>query len=641
MPELETILHATCVAGHIDHGKTTLLDHFLTIARSIPPKMAGELRALDYWAQEQERGITLKSANAILTVIEGNVKHVINLIDTPGHVDLSMIVSNSLRLSDVVILVVDVVEGIMAQTETIIEQINEENLDVILFINKIDRYINELELGPEKLKEQVEYIISTVDGFLPHVDLSFATNRVVIGSAKQGWGINNALLKEHPITMSEIYELVSSRKLEELKKNYFVAKVLLNSIISVTKDSCFYSSQKLAKMLESDTHGESIEKMKDEVLLLVGSGTLISSSKTYFQARVLNGTLKQGSILFSSDGRKIKISQLFKSHINRFLPVKEARCGDIIFLSTNVPLPLNTILSSKSLNLKIKSLEYPVTPVISYAILPERGVKYSQLIDALKRIKTIDPLMSFEFNDETGELILHVVGEIHKDVINDLMKKYFNLSMKFSVPFIEEIEELDEPCETRISNMDKTFILELTCDNLNRTNAISPRYTLIYSVRDNALLVPRDLNLPLEIIDGMKFGFKIAVESGPLGGKKIKNLATYLKKVIWKGDVSLLYDDAVIYTKRAIHECLKNGLASMKVPFYDFEVKVRKEYLGKALNILNQHNAKIKSMSENTNVKIEGVIKVRQSLGLPKNILNETSGYAFWNIKRSYYASSD
>ena len=135
--------------GHIDHGKTTLSDSLLSEAGFLSPELAGEARALDFLEEEQRRGITMKSANISLYYeksLENQEPFLINLVDTPGHLDFSGKVTRALRLVDGVVVVVDAVEEIITQSETVIRQALQEGVKPVLFINKVDRLIRELKL---------------------------------------------------------------------------------------------------------------------------------------------------------------------------------------------------------------------------------------------------------------------------------------------------------------------------------------------------------------------------------------------------------------------------------------------------------------------------------------------------------------
>ncbi|MEM4681395.1 MAG: GTP-binding protein, partial [Acidilobaceae archaeon] len=147
------------IIAHVDHGKTTTSDSLLAAAGLLSERLAGEALALDYLSVEKQRGITVKAANVSLYHEYQGKSYVINLIDTPGHVDFTGKVTRSLRVLDGAIVVVDAVEGVMTQTETVIRQALEERVRPLLFINKVDRLIKELKMGPEQIQERFAEII--------------------------------------------------------------------------------------------------------------------------------------------------------------------------------------------------------------------------------------------------------------------------------------------------------------------------------------------------------------------------------------------------------------------------------------------------------------------------------------------------
>jgi len=202
--------------GHIDHGKTTLSDSLLSEAGLLSPDLAGEARALDYLEEEQKRGITMKSTNISLYYEKSLEEHepfLINLVDTPGHLDFSGKVTRALRLVDGVVVVVDAVEEIITQSETVIRQALQEGVKPVLFINKVDRLIRELKLSDDEIKKKYTRIINDFNTLIErYTEKPFNTEwkvspkkgNVAFGSALHKWGIP----KEHMRISLFIYQFI-------------------------------------------------------------------------------------------------------------------------------------------------------------------------------------------------------------------------------------------------------------------------------------------------------------------------------------------------------------------------------------------------------------------------------------------------
>jgi len=197
-------IRSMSVIAHVDHGKSTLTDSLICKAGIISAKAAGDARFTDTRADEQERGVTIKSTGVSLYFEmdredgKGMQPHLINLIDSPGHVDFSSEVTAALRITDGAMVVVDCIEGCAVQTETVLRQSLQERVKPCLFVNKVDRCILELQMEPEdmygrfrKAVEDVNVIIATYnDSLMGDVQVDPAKGTVAFGSGLHGWGFN-------------------------------------------------------------------------------------------------------------------------------------------------------------------------------------------------------------------------------------------------------------------------------------------------------------------------------------------------------------------------------------------------------------------------------------------------------------------
>src|SRR3990170_3600309 len=217
------------IIAHIDHGKTTLTDSLLAGTGLLSQKVAGSVRVLDYLEEEQKRGITMKTANISLLYQTAERAFIINLVDTPGHVDFTGKVTRALRSIDGAIVVVDAVEEIMAQTEIVIRQALEERVRPVLFINKVDRLITELKLNAEQIEEKFTRIIGNFNDLIeiygesPFKDkwkVDPARNSVAFGSALHRWGFTSSMAKRRGIKFSDVIGTYENEEYEMLQKAF-------------------------------------------------------------------------------------------------------------------------------------------------------------------------------------------------------------------------------------------------------------------------------------------------------------------------------------------------------------------------------------------------------------------------------------
>ena len=231
-----------CIAAHIDHGKTTLSDNLIAGAGMMSSDLAGSARVLDFDEQESARGITINAASASMVHSIDGTDYLINLIDTPGHVDFGGDVTRAMRAVDGCFILACAVEGPMPQTETVVRQALKEKVKPVLFINKVDRLINELQVTPEDMQSRFMETITKVNKlirqFAPEEkrkewQVSVADGTVAFGSAYHNWGITVPFMAKTGISFKDIFDYCHNEQQKELAKKAPVHEVLLD--MAVTK----------------------------------------------------------------------------------------------------------------------------------------------------------------------------------------------------------------------------------------------------------------------------------------------------------------------------------------------------------------------------------------------------------------------
>ncbi|MEM1743794.1 MAG: GTP-binding protein, partial [Candidatus Nezhaarchaeales archaeon] len=226
--------------AHVDHGKTTLSDSLLMAAGMISPKVAGKALALDYVEIEQLRQMTVKAANVSLYHEWEGKPYVINLVDTPGHVDFTGHVTRSLRVMDGAIVVVDAVEGVMTQTETVVRQAMEERVRPLLYINKVDRLIKELKLSASEVQQRFVNIIKDFNGLIElYAEPEFkskwkvdpAKGQVAFGSALHKWGLTIPIAQQKGVRFSYIVDAYERGYYDKLAGDFPLYAAILDMVV--------------------------------------------------------------------------------------------------------------------------------------------------------------------------------------------------------------------------------------------------------------------------------------------------------------------------------------------------------------------------------------------------------------------------
>ena len=226
------------IIAHIDHGKTTLTDNLLAGAGIISKELAGEQLFTDFYYLEQERGITIFAANVSMVYNYKGDDYLINLIDTPGHVDFGGDVTRALRAVDGAVVVVDAVEGAMPQTETVLRQAMKESVKPVLFINKVDRMINELKVDAREMQVRLAKIIDKINKLIKGMKrdryeewkLDAAKGNVAFGSALYNWAISVPTMKNTGIGFKEVFEYCKAGNMKELAQKCPAYEAVLDMV---------------------------------------------------------------------------------------------------------------------------------------------------------------------------------------------------------------------------------------------------------------------------------------------------------------------------------------------------------------------------------------------------------------------------
>ncbi|MCH8905878.1 MAG: GTP-binding protein [Candidatus Heimdallarchaeota archaeon] len=624
------------IISHVDHGKTTLSDYLIASGGMLPEHLAGSARALDFLPQEQRRGITIESSLATFIFKEQNEEFLVNLIDTPGHVDFSGKVAESLRLVDGAIILVDAVEGIMAQTKTVLIQAIRENIDLVLFINKIDRLIKELGLDLTGIQKKIELII----GEIRNIYLKFSENdtghpkfsngTIILGSAIDGWAIDAEYVNQGG-KLSNIVELYSQENIQ-INPKISLPAVMKRVIVNKLPSPVTGQRNKFPSLIVGEVDAKLIRKLRNPkpthkpVVLLGRLFRFSSNNMVAFMARVITGTVKKGLMLTSSStGMKTRINRILNIHGRTIKDTTQLNVGQIGGLVLSRPsYPGDFLTLELETNLKFKNFSYVQEAVVAVSIEPRKINDLSKLHEEISKIAEITPGLEFETNKDTGEMLALGVGTLQLDILTSDLKAV-DFDIEVSEPNIIKFEI---PTTSETYSSEKTDGVIIHCSRFLRLDDL-PMTTLIYedSHNNKFFVKPR---LKGTLLEGILSVFQQYMKISPLSGIKIKDFIFSINDFPEKiNDES--YENGIVIGSMLIKEALTKSRAKVHEPHYTLEINSPEKFLGSIIQELMKSEASVVEINTNHGEsEILAVISVFNGLKIADTFRAITDGYIFW-----------
>ena len=685
----KNIRNCTIIA-HIDHGKTTLVDSLLAEAGLISPSLAAELRFLDYDKIEQDRGITIKAANAsIYYKSRTNDEFVINIIDTPGHIDFSGHVTRSLRVSDGAVVVIDAVEGVMVQTETVTRQALEELVKPTLFINKVDRLIKEKKLSVKQLLKAVNDIILDFNLLIQKYgvkdlsklwQVSFARGTVAIGSAKDKWGIiiyylvkwgqiknssptKQELFEKLTEIMSYIYDAYEQGKVEELATQFPVSKAVLEMVVEHLPNPVDAQKIRVPRIWKGDKDSELGKAVlncdnKGPVFMFINDLKYDPRYGFIASGRLFSGEMRPKLDVFAINKKQKFTTQQLAIYIGKSrIPIMRVPAGNIVSLIGVKEISTGeTIVDAKYRDCTpIEELRYVSEPVVTFTVEPARFSEFDKIQEIIAQFAKVEPNIQFVNNPETGELLLSGVGELQIEVFLEKLKRY-GVEVELGKPVIIYKESIKK-CGPKITLKSKDNKVEVTIqtDTMNNclvrvleenetislkelTNCgieIKGETKIVYQDRRaKNILIDINGTIPVELNKQVITAFKQLMKNGPLVGEQCYKLVTYIHNFKVYGDLSEISLLQINNALKGIYESMNKANPIILEPFQLLHIVVPEEYVGEVTGILNRREGKVLSITQEKYVyKIKAEIPVRTSFGLSKELRTVTRGYATWGAE--------
>jgi elongation factor 2 len=471
-------------SAHIHHGKTALTDNLLAAAGMMNEKLAGDLDGgMATWqhSDEQERLLTVDAANTSMAHTLNDQDYLINLIDTPGHVDFSGNVTRAMRAIDGTIVLVCAIEGIMPQTETVMKQALRERVRPVLFINKVDRMIKELKLTPEVMQERFMKVIEHFNLLLEQIaepelaqkwKVNVADGSVIFGSAKENWAMSAAFMQKKGISFKDIID--NQNKEEEERKNWFwenapLHEVLLDSVIKHLPSPVEAQKYRIPKIWQGDPESEFGKDLvncnaKGEPAFVI-TNTIIDarSGKEISAGRLFSGTLKPGmEVYLNTEKKKQKIQQVLVYNGIKPEQMEEVPAGNVLAITGLISEPGETVTVDPQES--FENIKHIFDPVITKSITVPKPQDLPKLIEVLKKVAKEDPTLHIEINEETGENLMSGMGELHLEIIENRIKTEKGVEVKTSEPIVvyrESVSKSGNTGEGKSPNKHNLFFIDV------------------------------------------------------------------------------------------------------------------------------------------------------------------------------------
>jgi len=664
------------ICAHIDHGKTTLSDNLLFGAGMMSENLAGKACVLDFHEDEQTRGITIDSANVNMVHTVDEKDYLINLIDTPGHVDFGGDVTRAMRAVDGAVVLVDAVEGIMPQTETVLRQALRERVKPVLFINKADRLIKELQLTPEQMQERFMKTIASVNKFISSIapseykekwNVSVQDGSVGFGSAFHNWALSVPYMTKTGITFKDIIDAYASGDDEqriELARKAPLHRVVLNMVVNHLPSPTQAQEYRIPKLWRGDIdseEGKSLKSCNPNGPLFFGITKVVVDPQAgeISAGRLFSGTMRKGTPVYLNIAKQnLRVQQVYIYNGAKKEIVDNVPAGNIIGVAGLKAAPGETVTLEPTE--PFEKLSHIFDPVVTKAIEAKRPSDLPKLIEVLKIVQKEDPSVVIELNEETGEHLMHGMGELHLEIIENRIKSEKHIDIKTSNPIVVYREVIGKPGEEAFGKSPNKhnhlfFKVEPVPDALSKAIkegeipegrikkkdlALRDKFVELGWDSKDALRVKDIYNGNIltdgtrgivhigEIIEMVMDMFEDVMRQGPIAREPCYKVMVTLTDC-------KLHEDAIHRGPAQLYPAVRDGIRAAIMtakpllfePVQTLLFEAPEEYMGEISKLISNKRGQLLEMNqENTRVLVRGKIPVAETFGMSNDLRSATGG---------------
>lgn len=668
------------ICAHIDHGKTTLSDNLLAGAGMISEELAGDQRFLDFDEQEQARGITIDAANVSMVHEFKDKEYLINLIDTPGHVDFGGDVTRAMRAVDGAVVVVCAVEGIMPQTETVLRQALKENVKPVLFINKVDRLINELKLEPEELQNRFMKIIAEANKLIKNMapedkkeewKADVTDGSVAFGSAYHNWAINVPMMQKTGISFKDIIDYCNADKQKELAQKVPLSEVLLGMVVEHLPSPKVSQPYRVPNIWDGDIDSPAGQGMintdpNGPLAVMVTNVSVDKHAGEIATGRVYGGTIEKGTEVYMVGSHsKARVQQVGVYFGPERVNTDAVPAGNIVYIAgAKGAVAGETICSPEDIIKEFEGLEHISEPVVTVAVEAKNTKDLPKLIEVLRQVAKEDPTVKIEINEETGEHLVSGMGELHLEVISYRIQDK-GVEIQTSEPIVvyrETVAGTAGPVEGKSPNKHNRFYLEVeplepelfqalqngdlkegrvkgkeSANDFMEYGLDKEEARRVWDVYNRSMFInmTRGIQYLDEVKELLLEGFESALEDGPVAneiamGLKFKLVDAKLHEdAVHRGPAQVL--PAI---RKAIYGAMMLAQPALLEPMQKVFINVPQDYMGASTREVQNRRGQIVNMEQdNDMVTIESKVPVAEMFGFAGDIRSAAEGRCLWSTE--------
>lgn len=669
-----------CTSAHIHHGKTAFTDNLLAAAGMMASKYAGDLeQGMATWqhADEQERLMTVDSANVSMVHDFHGQEYLINLIDTPGHIDFGGNVTRAMRAVDGTVVLICAVEGIMPQTETVVRQALRERVKPVLFINKVDRLVKELKLSPEKIAEKIMSLMKSFNDLIERIappeyqqkwKVNVQDGSVAFGSARENWALSFPFMSKKGVKFSDIlhiYELEEEERKKWVWENAPLNEVILDMVIKHHPDPVSAQAYRVPKIWHGDPDSEFgkdlISCNPNGKLAFVITRIVVDprSGKDISAGRLFSGTIKSGMEVYLNSAKvrqriqNVYIYNGIKPEIIESLPA-----GNVLAISGVVGFAGETVTLEPEQT--FEELKHIFEPVITKAIEPKKSADLPKLIEVLRKVSREDPSIKIEINEETGENLIHGMGELHLEIIENRIITEKGVEVKTSPPIVvyrETITKESPEVEGKSPNKHNRLLFQVMpldpyiSQGIKEGRLPPGRYrkkdTMVFDFfremgwdAKTASKVKGECNGNLfldqtrgivhisEIMEMLLDMFEDVMKAGPLAKEPCVNVMVSIMDCT-------LHEDAIHRGPAQLYPAVREGIRGammmagpvMFEPLQIMRIEVPNEFMGEISKLVSSKRGQLLEMNqENDLTIIKAKLPVGEMLGWSNDLRSATAG---------------